>query len=58
MAYSRGSRDDWDGYASIANDRSFQWDAMTKYMAKNELFGLPDTNRSIVRGTWMIDYGS
>jgi hypothetical protein len=54
MTYSRGSKDDWDGYASIANDSSFQWDAMAKYMARNERFGLPDTNRSLVSGVWVI----
>jgi hypothetical protein len=48
MIYNRGSKDDWDGYASIADDNSLRWDAMVKYLAKNEHFGFPDTNRSIV----------
>jgi hypothetical protein len=54
MMYNRGSIDDWNGYASIANDSSFRWDAMVKYMAKNEHFGFPETNRSIVSWLWFV----
>jgi hypothetical protein len=48
LAYYRGSIDEWDGYASIANDTSLRWEAMVKYMARHEHFSFPDTNRNIV----------
>jgi hypothetical protein len=50
MVYNRGSIDDWNGYAGITKDNSFKWNAMKKYMKNNELWGLPEANRSIVSG--------
>jgi hypothetical protein len=34
MAYTRGSKDDWDKWANITGDEEMSWDRMFSYMMK------------------------
>lgn len=34
MAYTRGSRDDYDRWASVVNDESLSWDQIFPYILK------------------------
>ena len=36
MVYSRGARADFDRYASYTGDTGWSWDALVRYMLKNE----------------------
>ncbi|KAJ7481278.1 aryl-alcohol oxidase [Mycena galericulata] len=41
MAYTRGSKEDYDRYANITGDDGWSWDSLIPYMRKNERFGPP-----------------
>lgn len=34
MAYTRGSKDDWDRWAKIVGDEGFSWDRMFPFLLK------------------------
>lgn len=34
MVFTRGSKDDWDGWAKIVEDDDLKWDNMMPYMLK------------------------
>ncbi|KAK7040114.1 hypothetical protein VNI00_009919 [Paramarasmius palmivorus] len=41
MAYTRGTSEDWDRYASVTGDSGWGWAGMQKYIRKNERFTPP-----------------
>ena len=41
LMYTRGSKDDWNRYASVSGDSGWSWNAMQKYFKKNERFNQP-----------------
>ncbi|KAF7303710.1 Pyranose dehydrogenase [Mycena indigotica] len=41
MWYTRGSKDDFDRYASVTGDQGWSWKAIQKYFHKNEKFSPP-----------------
>ncbi|KAJ7049706.1 alcohol oxidase [Mycena amicta] len=41
MAYTRGSKEDFDRFARVADDERWSWDALIPYMRKNEVFTPP-----------------
>ncbi|KAG7098446.1 hypothetical protein E1B28_000396 [Marasmius oreades] len=41
MAYTRGTREDWDRYAHVTNDAGWSWDNIQTYVRKNERFTPP-----------------
>ncbi|KAJ7475206.1 aryl-alcohol oxidase [Mycena galericulata] len=41
MAYTRGSKEDYDRYANVTGDEGWSWDSLIPYMRKNERFGPP-----------------
>ncbi|CAK5271520.1 unnamed protein product, partial [Mycena citricolor] len=45
MAYTRGSREDFDRFAAVTGDKGWSWDRLVPYMRKNEDFTRP-TNQS------------
>ncbi|PFH46842.1 GMC oxidoreductase [Amanita thiersii Skay4041] len=47
MAYLRGTREDWDRYAAIAQDESWSWDGIQPYIHLNERFVAPTDNHNI-----------
>ncbi|KAG7450010.1 pyranose dehydrogenase [Guyanagaster necrorhizus] len=47
MAYTRGSSEDYDRYASISGDLGWGWDEMQQYIRKNERFVAPADHHNI-----------
>ncbi|KAJ7272099.1 aryl-alcohol oxidase, partial [Mycena haematopus] len=43
MAYTRGSKDDYDRYARVSGDEGWSWDRLVPYMRKTERFHPPTT---------------
>ncbi|KAJ7187798.1 aryl-alcohol oxidase precursor [Mycena filopes] len=41
MAYTRGSKEDFDRWAKVTGDDGWSWDNLLPYMKKNERFGTP-----------------
>ncbi|KAJ6589701.1 aryl-alcohol-oxidase from pleurotus Eryingii [Mycena capillaripes] len=41
MAYTRGSKEDYDRWASVTGDDGWSWDKLVPYMRKNERFSPP-----------------
>ncbi|KAJ6594355.1 alcohol oxidase [Mycena capillaripes] len=41
MVYTRGSKEDFDRFARIADDQRWAWDSLVPYMKKNEMFTQP-----------------
>ncbi|KAJ7475197.1 aryl-alcohol-oxidase from pleurotus Eryingii [Mycena galericulata] len=41
MAYTRGSKDDYDRYANVTGDEGWSWDSLIPYIRKNERLGPP-----------------
>ncbi|KAF9264161.1 pyranose dehydrogenase [Marasmius fiardii PR-910] len=41
MAYTRGTREDWDRYAHVTKDPGWSWDNIQLYVRKNERFTPP-----------------
>ncbi|KAJ6489556.1 alcohol oxidase [Mycena vitilis] len=39
MAYTRGSKEDYDRWAAVTGDSGWSWDKLVPYMRKNERFG-------------------
>ncbi|KAF8199817.1 alcohol oxidase [Mycena galopus ATCC 62051] len=44
MAYTRGSKDDYDRYARVSGDAGWSWDSLVPYMRKTERFHPPVPN--------------
>ncbi|ESK92076.1 aryl-alcohol oxidase [Moniliophthora roreri MCA 2997] len=49
MAYTRGSSEDWDRYASVTDDSGWDWASMQKYIRRNEQF-VPPSDRHNTSG--------
>ncbi|KIK53520.1 hypothetical protein GYMLUDRAFT_265013 [Collybiopsis luxurians FD-317 M1] len=47
MAYSRGTRDDFDRWASVTGDNGWSWDSLFPYMLEMENFTGPVDHRNI-----------
>ncbi|KAK7018507.1 hypothetical protein R3P38DRAFT_2983108 [Favolaschia claudopus] len=47
MVYSRGSKDDWNGYAEMTGDIGWSWDSVQPYFRKNERWSLPTDHHDI-----------
>ncbi|KAF9445784.1 GMC oxidoreductase [Macrolepiota fuliginosa MF-IS2] len=47
MVYSRGPSSDYDRFARVTGDSGWSWDALQKYIKKNEKFELPSDNHDI-----------
>ncbi|KAJ7579827.1 alcohol oxidase [Mycena floridula] len=47
MAYTRGSSDDFDRYATLTEDDGWSWNALQPYVRKNEHFTLPENGRNV-----------
>ncbi|ESK84505.1 aryl-alcohol oxidase [Moniliophthora roreri MCA 2997] len=47
MAYTRGSKGDWDRYAQVTGDSGWSWDEVQPYIRKNERFTPPFDNRNV-----------
>ncbi|KAJ3572974.1 hypothetical protein NP233_g2733 [Leucocoprinus birnbaumii] len=47
MAYTRGSSEDWDRYASISQDQDWNWDSIQEYIRKNEKWTEPADHHDI-----------
>ncbi|KAF5371725.1 hypothetical protein D9758_003500 [Tetrapyrgos nigripes] len=47
MAYTRGSSDDWNRYASVTGDPGWSWDNVQPYFRKNEHFTQPADKHNI-----------
>ncbi|KAJ7049724.1 aryl-alcohol-oxidase from pleurotus Eryingii [Mycena amicta] len=41
LIYTRGSKEDFDRFARVANDQRWSWDALIPYILKNEIFTPP-----------------
>ncbi|KAF7291088.1 Alcohol oxidase [Mycena kentingensis (nom. inval.)] len=41
MVYTRGSKEDWDRFALVAEDARWSWDGLAPYMRKSEIFTTP-----------------
>ncbi|KAJ6594334.1 alcohol oxidase [Mycena capillaripes] len=41
MAYTRGSKEDYDRFAKVTGDEGWSWDRLIPYMRKNERFAPP-----------------
>ncbi|KAL0958256.1 hypothetical protein HGRIS_000409 [Hohenbuehelia grisea] len=41
MAYTRGSKDDFDRYAKLTGDKGWSWESLQPYFRKNERFSPP-----------------
>ncbi|KAJ7693362.1 alcohol oxidase, partial [Mycena rosella] len=41
MAYTRGSKDDYDRFARVSGDEGWGWESLIPYMRKNERFAPP-----------------
>ncbi|KAJ7701208.1 hypothetical protein B0H17DRAFT_1046217 [Mycena rosella] len=48
MVYTRGSQEDWDGYANMTGDNGWSWNGVQKYFQKNEKWSAPADNHSVV----------
>ncbi|CAK5262156.1 unnamed protein product [Mycena citricolor] len=48
MFWTRGSRDDWDRYASVTGDGGWSWNAMFPYFLKSERWTAPADNHSTI----------
>ncbi|KAJ7497714.1 aryl-alcohol-oxidase from pleurotus Eryingii [Mycena latifolia] len=46
MAYTRGSREDYDRFARVTGDHGWSWDSLIPYMRKNERFSPPSDNHN------------
>ncbi|KAJ7733598.1 aryl-alcohol oxidase precursor [Mycena olivaceomarginata] len=46
MAYTRGSRDDYDRYARVSGDDGWSWDNLVPYMRKTEQFHPPTSQNT------------
>ncbi|KAF8177936.1 alcohol oxidase [Mycena galopus ATCC 62051] len=46
MVYSRGSEDDWDGYANMTGDDGWSWRNIQQYFHKNEKWSQPADNHN------------
>ncbi|KAF8919539.1 hypothetical protein CPB85DRAFT_1212534 [Mucidula mucida] len=44
MVFTRGSKDDFDRYASYSGDSGWSWDSMQKFIARHESFVAPADN--------------
>ena len=42
MAYSTGSRDDWDHISRTTRDLAWAWDAMAPYRDRNQKYVAPN----------------
>ncbi|KAI0683735.1 alcohol oxidase [Cytidiella melzeri] len=47
MAFTRGSKDDWDRFASVTHDSGWSWESILPYAKKMETFVLPIDGRNI-----------
>ncbi|KAJ7918986.1 aryl-alcohol oxidase [Mycena leptocephala] len=45
MAYTRGSKEDFDRWAKVTGDNGWSWDKLVPYMRKNERFAPPSDHR-------------
>ncbi|KAF7322083.1 GMC oxidoreductase [Mycena kentingensis (nom. inval.)] len=41
MVYTRGSKEDWDRFALVAEDARWSWGELIPYMRKSEIFTAP-----------------
>ncbi|KAJ6452274.1 aryl-alcohol oxidase precursor [Mycena sanguinolenta] len=48
MVYSRGSLDDWNGFAEVTGDSGWSWTNVQQYFRKNERWSPPANNHSTV----------
>ncbi|KAF8997625.1 aryl-alcohol oxidase-like protein [Cyathus striatus] len=46
MAYTRGTKEDWDRFANLTQDRSWSWNHVLPYMLDNEKFVPPADNHN------------
>ncbi|KAJ7461961.1 aryl-alcohol oxidase [Mycena latifolia] len=46
MVYTRGSQEDWDGYADMTGDNGWSWTNVQRYFLKNEKWSHPADNHS------------
>lgn len=56
MAYTRGSKDDYDSLAQIAKDTDWSWDSMMKYWAPRNEKWVPSVNNSKMVGKFAPEY--
>ncbi|KAJ7579809.1 alcohol oxidase [Mycena floridula] len=47
MSYTRGSSEEFDRYAALAQDDGWSWDSLQPYIHKNEHFTFPENNRNV-----------
>ncbi|KAJ7639911.1 alcohol oxidase [Mycena rosella] len=48
MGYTRGSKEDYDRFATVTGDQGWSWNSLIPYMKKNEQFSLhPQDNHNI-----------
>ncbi|KAK7058013.1 mitochondrial choline dehydrogenase [Favolaschia claudopus] len=47
LIYSRGSKEDYDRWATVTGDKSWSWNSLIPYMRKNEIFGQPTDHHNI-----------
>ncbi|KAJ6467574.1 GMC oxidoreductase-domain-containing protein [Mycena vitilis] len=46
MAYTRGSKEDFDRWAKVTGDNGWSWDSLIPYMRKNERFTPPSDHHN------------
>ncbi|KAJ6494966.1 aryl-alcohol-oxidase from pleurotus Eryingii [Mycena vulgaris] len=50
MAYTRGSKEDFDRFAKVTGDNGWSWDSLIPYMRKNERFSLTTSDHHNITG--------